>query len=398
MAVLYDRPINWILYDPSAIVGALVEAKSAIQSLAETPYQRDWVEKLQQVQLKMEVAGTSKIEGADFTEGELEAALDPKSNREGLITRSQRQAFAAAETYRWIATLALDFPIDAALIREIHRRIVTGCDDDHCPPGELRIRDSNVAFGNPRHRGCEGGNECTLAFEGLIDAAQHSYRGHDPIIQALAFHYHLAAMHPFLDGNGRTARALEALVLRRAGLRTTTFIAMSNYYYDEKIKYLEALSSVRAAGHDLTFFLLFALRGIAIQCQRLLTEIRKNMAKALFRNMMYDLFNRLASKRQRVIKDRQIGLLKLLLNVDFMDWHEFVAKSVFIYSQLKNPDKALGRDVVNLINLGAVRIEKIEEGKWRVAARLEWPSEITESAFFQKIKEMPKGKTYQFLP
>jgi hypothetical protein len=57
MAVLYDRPINWILYDPSAIVGALVEAKSAIQSLAETPYQRDWVEKLQQVQLKMEVAG-----------------------------------------------------------------------------------------------------------------------------------------------------------------------------------------------------------------------------------------------------------------------------------------------------------------------------------------------------
>ena len=56
---------------------------------------------------------------------------------------------------------------------------------------------------------------------------EHELRDHDPIIQALAAHYHVAAMHPFLDGNGRTARALEALMLQRAGLRDTCFIAMS---------------------------------------------------------------------------------------------------------------------------------------------------------------------------
>ena len=60
-----------------------------------------------------------------------------------------------------------------------------------------------------------------------------SFRGHDILIQALAAHYHFAAMHPFLDGNGRTARALEALMLGGAGLRDTCFIAMSNYYYEE---------------------------------------------------------------------------------------------------------------------------------------------------------------------
>jgi len=49
--------------------------------------------------------------------------------------------------------------------------------------------------------------------EALCNAAQTIYRGHDPLIQALAMHYHFASMHPFLDGNGRSARALETLML-----------------------------------------------------------------------------------------------------------------------------------------------------------------------------------------
>jgi Fic family protein len=398
VAITYVLPRAWLFYDQVAVMAALVEAKTAVRSLADIPYQRDWVEKLQEIQLKMEVAGTSRIEGADFTEGELETAMSAASRPEDLLTRSQKQAFAAAETYRWIASLPPDKPVNEDFILEIHRRIITGCDDDHCPPGELRGRDSNVTFGTPRHRGCEGGAECKEAFTQLLDAAQHAYHAHDPLIQALALHYHLAAMHPFLDGNGRTARALEALVLRRAGLRTTSFIAMSNYYYDEKSTYLTTLSAVRAAAHDLTAFLLFGLKGIAIQCQRLLSEIRKNMAKALYRNMMYDLFNRLVTKRARVIKDRQIELLKLLLDVDRMDWYAFIERSMPFYRGLKNPAKAIPRDVQNLLYLAAVRIDKVSDGKWTIAVRLEWPSEITESAFFAKIKELPKGKTYKFLP
>lgn len=398
MAIKYVLPENWILYDSAKILDQLVAARSAVQSLAETPYQRDWVEKLQQMQLKMEVAGTSRIEGADFTERELDAAMATAPNTLELITHSQRQAAAAAETYRWIATLPSDYPITSELIRQIHRRIVTGCDDDHCPPGALRERDSNVTFGLPRHRGADGGEECGIAFDRFLAAVRQQYKAHDPLIQALAVHYHLAAMHPFLDGNGRTARATEALLLRRAGLKTTTFIAMSNYYYDEKSRYLETLSASRAAGHDLTPFLYFALRGIAQQCNRLLAEIRQNMAKALFRNMMYDLFNRLITKRQRVIKDRQIEILKLLLSMDSVDWHELLQKTSMIYAGIKNPTKAFVRDMANLANLGAVRIEKVAEKKWKVAVRLEWPSEITESAFFEKIKQMPKGKTYGFLP
>jgi len=126
---------------------------------------------------------------------------------------------------------------------------------------------------------------------------QREFSEHDPLIQALALHYHFAAMHAFLDGNGRAARALEAVMLQRVGLRDTLFIAMSNYYYEEKTNYLKSLAEVRAADHDLTPFLAFGLRGVEIQCHHLFVEIRKNVAKALFRNVMFDLFNRLRTAR-----------------------------------------------------------------------------------------------------
>jgi Fic family protein len=398
VVIKYELPTDWIRYDPLAIVEELVEAKAAVHSLTTTPYQRDWVEKLQQIQLKMEVAGTSRIEGADFTENELEVALDPSARVQDLLTRSQRQAHAAVQTYRWIAHLPPDQPIDGDLIRQVHSRIIKACDDDHCPPGQLRNTDSNVTFANPRHRGCEGGEECEAAFDRFISAIQREFRGHDLLVQALALHYHLAAMHPFLDGNGRAARAMEALVLQRAGLRDTAFIAMSNYYYDEKAQYLKSLADVRVGNHDLTPFLIFGLRGIAIQCRRLFGEIHKNMAKALFRNMMYDLFNRLENTRKRVIKDRQIELLKLLLDVEEIDWHQFVEKIRPIYGKFKSPGKALRRDVAGLMVLNAIDITKLEENRWKIFIKLEWPSQITESDFFEKIKKLPKGKTYSFLP
>jgi cell filamentation protein, protein adenylyltransferase len=375
----------------------LVQAKAAVLALTQTPYQRNWVEELQKIQLKREVAGTSKIEGADFTDSELETAIKPGVSPDELLTRSQKQAHSAVETYRWIAQLPNDLPITTDLVREVHRRIVQGCDDDHCAPGELRGPDCNVIFGAPAHRGCEGGLECQAAFERLVQAVQHEFRDHDLLVQALALHYHFAAMHPFLDGNGRTARALEALVLQGAGLTDRAFIAMSNYYYDEKNSYLAALAAVRANNHDLTQFLIFGLRGVRLQSQRLFAEIRKNMQRALFRNMMFDLFNRLENTRKRVIKNRQIEILKVLLGVDEIDFHELAQKVQVHYGGKSHFGKAFIRDMSGLIELRAIKIDKVADHKWNIAIRLEWPSEITDSDFFEKIRNMPKGKMYKFL-
>jgi Fic family protein len=393
MAVRYELPSRFMRYDLAAIASALIDAKAAVQALVTTPFQRSWVEKLQEVQLKMEVAGTSRIEGAEFSDAEFEDAVTGREAVEALLTRSQRQARCAMETYRWISDLPLDYPITEQLIKKIHSSLVTGCDDDHCPPGALRKLDENVLFGVPRHRGCEGGPMCELALSALVSATNGEFKDHDLLVQALAFHYHFGSMHPFLDGNGRTARALEALMLQRAGLRDSAFIAMSNYYYDEKASYLAALTEVRAQHHDLTPFLVFGLRGIARQCERLFKEIRKQMQKALFRNTMFDLFNRLESTRKSYLGKRQVHILKTLLEAEEMKWSDLRALIMPNYNTLRSPAKAMVRDVNNLIAMKSISVRKGEDGKLTIRIRLEWPSEITESEFFRQISEMPKRKS-----
>jgi Fic family protein len=394
MVVRYESPRNWIVYDPGAIQEALIGAKAAMLALTQIPYQRSWADQLQQMQLKREVSGTSRIEGADFTEKELDAALEPEPGP--LETRSQRQAAAAVATYRWIAALPPDRTIDAELILEVHRRLVTGCDDDHCPPGRLREPEQNVTSGSPRHRGVEGGAECAETFRKPIDALQTLFKGHDPIIQAFALHYHIAAMHPFLDGNGRSARAIEALMLQRVGLRDTLFIAMSNYYYEEKTAYLQALADTRAAQHELTPFLKFALKGLESQCRRLFGEIRLQVAKALYRNTMTDLFGRLISPRKRIMTDRHVQILNLLLDAEAMSYAELIKRTRHIYT-LKNPAKAIARDIIYLERLKAITFERSEEHDMMLRINLDWPTQITETEFFKFVKQMPKGKVHGFL-
>lgn len=390
--IKYKLPISWIIYNLNGAYQEMVQAKSAILSLQAIPYKREWVEDMQHMELKREIAGTSRIEGADFTDHELDEAL--KETPTQLHTRSQKQAHAAIQTYRWIATIPDDRPITAKMILEIHQRIVTGADDDHCPTGKLRVQNENVNFGQPRHRGVSGGVDCETAFSSFVEALKLEYPKHDAIIQAVAAHYHLAAMHPFLDGNGRTARALEALLLQRAGLRDACFIAMSNYYYDEKIDYLASLSASSAQAHNITPFLVFALRGIALQSRRLLEQTKIHVQKELFRNLMNDFFGRLKTARKRVIAPRQLAILELMLGRDSIkltDLYELVETH---YKELGNPLKAFVRDVRELVTLDTIKAEKDPKGQFIISVRLEWPTEATESDFMDRIKALPKAKTH----
>ena len=398
MTIQYITPSHWIQYDPMAIIGELTEAKASILSLTNIPFQRSWAENLQEMELKREVAGTSRIEGADFTEREFEEAVKDDAPDEH-FSRSQRQARAAINTYRWIEGIEHDRKIDEILVKDLHRRIVTGCDDDHCPPGQLRGDGHNVSFGRPRHRGVEGGSECSGAIRNLIGALNQEFQKHDPLVQALALHYHVGAMHPFHDGNGRTARALEALVLRRAHLKDTLFIAMSNYYYDEKDTYLSCLSEVRRQNYDLTSFMKFGLKGISMQCQRLLREIRTHVQRSLFRDIMGQMYGRLRSTRKRALAQRQYEILNKLLDMDneieFRDLFDLLGKH---YDTLKIPLRAYVRDLNHLSGLRAIIVrqtegQKPEPVKFFVSVRLEWATEITETEFYRQINQLPEAKT-----
>jgi Fic family protein len=281
------------------------------------------------------------------------------------------------------------------LIRAVHALIIGDADSDHCQPGVTRKGGDNVTFGLPPHRGCEGGKECDEAFDRLGQATQQEFKDHDLLIQALALHFHFAAMHPFLDGNGRTARAVEALMLQRSGLTDHLFIAMSNYYYDEKTKYLATLSEVRAPDYDLTPFLKFGLKGIKIQCARLFQEIRVNVSKSIFTNTMYGLFGRLQTRRKRLIGDRHIEILKLLMSKDKISIDDALVAVEYLYRPLKAGSKARVRDFIHLLDLDAIRIADRKSGGY-LYVNLEWPTQITENGFMEKAKKMPKAKDYPF--
>ena len=271
----YHFPQGWALYDRDAVFDLLPAAKAAANLLRQLPYLYQWVERLDDLQLRREVEGTTRIEGANFSEQELDAALSTPGVRADL-RHSQRQAQAAAIAYRWLNAQPPNRPVDAAFILQIHLLMVTGCDDDHCEPGALRPAGVNVVFGMPRCRGAEGGEDCAAALDSLCAAAATAMRAHDPIIGALAVHYHLTAIHPFADGNGRTARAVEAFMLKQAGVNAPVPVSLSNYYYAHRDDYFASLSASRRKGHDITPFLQFALPAVTTQCNAVAGEIIAN--------------------------------------------------------------------------------------------------------------------------
>ena len=341
----YSLPQQWLRYDAAAIAGVLVEAKTAAGVLSRLPYLPRWIEQAHEEQLRLEAVGTSRIEGAEFTQREQDEALAPDAPTRTALTHSQRQLRAADTTYRWLREIPANRPVTAELVRSIHRRIVTGCDDDHCTPGALRLAGANVTFGSRRCRGAEGGTDLAAAFGALGQAFAGEFQRHDRITQAMAAHYHLGAMHPFDDGNGRTARALEAFMLREAGVNDMVMVSLSNYYYEHVEEYLAALYDSRNSGHDLTPFLRFALPAVAERCNALAAEILTHNKRMLYREFARSLFGRLRSPRRRALAERQLRIIETLLDSGSMRASDLVQQVWVHYMGLKHPSRALGRDL-----------------------------------------------------
>jgi len=111
---------------------------------------------------------------------------------------------------------------------------------------------------------------------------------------------------------------------------------------------------------------------------------------------MNDLFGRLRSPRKRVMTARHIQLLNLLLDEGAMSVPALTVRAAHSYA-LKNPRKALLRDLAYLIDLEAMSVERVEPASTLLKVNLEWPTQITETEFFRRAKQMPKGKVYGFL-
>lgn len=89
----------------------------------------------------------------------------------------------------------------------------------------------------------------------------HADDGLDPVVRMAAAHYQFEAIHPFTDGNGRTGRLLNVLMLVEAGLLTQPLLYLSRYLIDTREDYYRLLLAVTAEGRW-EQWLLYILRGV----------------------------------------------------------------------------------------------------------------------------------------
>ena len=113
---------------------------------------------------------------------------------------------------------------------------------------------------------------------------------------------------------------------------------------------------------------------------------------------MYDLFNRLKTPKKRLIAKRQLEILRALLEDQRLELTALIARILDHYRSLRDPNRATIRGLNALIHLGAVHAVRIEgDRQFKIRINLNWPVEIKESEFFERIKAMPRAKTHRFL-
>jgi len=113
----------------------------------------------------------------------------------------------------------------------------------------------------------------------------------NPVVEAAIAHYEFVRIHPFLDGNGRTARMLATLILIRRSFDTNRFFALDDFYNSDRSRYYQMLRSVHQDEYDLTHWLEYFCEGVAVSMKAVKEKIE-----------------RLGNKQKRVSSDTQIAL------------------------------------------------------------------------------------------
>lgn len=95
----------------------------------------------------------------------------------------------------------------------------------------------------------------------------------DPVIVAGLSHYEFVRIHPFIDGNGRTARALATLILNLREFDIKKFFALDDYYDSDRTAYYNILKSVDQKTLDLTQWLEYFTDGVLLSISKVKEKV-----------------------------------------------------------------------------------------------------------------------------
>lgn len=115
----------------------------------------------------------------------------------------------------------------------------------------------------------------------------------DPLIKLALFHHSIERMHPFQDGNGRTARAIAQLYLVEKQLLPEPIFCMSKYFYETRTKYAELMEKLDNDPTYLGEYLLYYLKGLEETSEYVISVIEQ------VQDAMHQLEERLENTRMK---------------------------------------------------------------------------------------------------
>ena len=290
-----------MLYHPPALAREDVQVLSLIQKQKERlrylsdSHPRRWTGLLSRNIFARAIQGSNSIEGYNVTQEDAIAAVldeepvDPKAEAWRALT-----GYREALTY--IINLATDphFEYHSQLIRSLHFMMISYDMSKH--PGQWRpgaIAVIQEGTGQVMYQAPDVEFVPSFVAE-LIDQLRNP--GDVPVIvQAAMAHLNFTMIHPFSDGNGRMARALQTLVLARDGSPNPIFSSIEEWLGRNRQAYYDVLAAVGQGQwhpeNDALPWVRFCLRA---HYQQTTTIIKRNEEMS----RIYDEIHRLANREQ----------------------------------------------------------------------------------------------------
>ncbi|WP_223750501.1 Fic family protein [Myxococcus sp. XM-1-1-1] len=232
--------------------------------------------------LMEEAITSSQLEGASTTRKVAKEMLVEKRQPR---TKSERMISNNFQAMEWLRRQTKE-RLSISFLRELHE-ILTQDTLEADEVGRLRRADEQVTVmdqgdGEVLHIPPEAEALperlkalCAFANEEGANGFVH------PVVRAIALHFALGYEHPFVDGNGRTARALFYWSMIRQGYWIAEFLPISRILQRAPVKYGRAFLFTETDSNDLTYFLLHQLEVLRYATEDLYVYLRRKQEEAL---------------------------------------------------------------------------------------------------------------------
>ena len=226
----------------------------------------EWFSDMQTEALIMETHYSTHIEGTELTLEQAKCILEGK-NVTGVKSDDKKELLNYKKAMNFIAQyLGKEDPVTEGLIRELHKILVRSVRGTEADPGNYRKIQNYVV--NSKTKEVIYTPPPPLEVPHLMKQfVEWLNRTEDlsPILTAGIAQFQFVHIHPFLDGNGRTARLLSTLILYKTGYDFKRLFTISEYYDKDRPAYYKAIQSVRKNNMDMTLWLEYFVNGLRTQ-------------------------------------------------------------------------------------------------------------------------------------